>query len=59
MIVRRATVDDADGVARVLATVSEEDFIATQPPVDLEQRAGRFRDIIECGDPAGRVGRRR
>jgi RimJ/RimL family protein N-acetyltransferase len=36
----------------VLAAVAEENFIATQPPVDLEQRAARFREIIERGDPA-------
>jgi putative acetyltransferase len=53
VIVRRATVDDADGVARVLAAVAEETFIGTQPPVDLEERAGRFREIMERGDPAG------
>ena len=39
--------------ARVLAAVAEEGFLGAQPPVDLEQRAERFRSIIERGEPAG------
>jgi RimJ/RimL family protein N-acetyltransferase len=53
VIVRRARVDDASEAARTLAAVAEEDSIATQPPVDIDQRAERFREIIERGDPAG------
>jgi ribosomal protein S18 acetylase RimI-like enzyme len=52
-MVRRANVGDAEGAARVLAAVAEEDFIATQPPVDIEERAQRFRELIGGGDPAG------
>jgi RimJ/RimL family protein N-acetyltransferase len=53
VIVRRARVDDAGEAARTVAAVAEEDSIATQPPVDVDQRAERFREIIERGDPAG------
>jgi [ribosomal protein S18]-alanine N-acetyltransferase len=53
VIVRRARVADAVEAARTVAAVAEEDFIATQPPVDVEQRAERLREIIERGDPAG------
>jgi RimJ/RimL family protein N-acetyltransferase len=52
-MVRRANVGEAEGAARVLAAVAEEDFIATQPPVAIKQRAERFRESIERGDPAG------
>jgi GNAT superfamily N-acetyltransferase len=51
--VRRAANADATDAARTLAAVAEEDSIATQPPVDVEQRAQRFREIIDRGDPAG------
>ena len=53
MIVRRAHVGDAAAAARVVAAVAEEGFLGTQPPVDVEQRAERFRAIIERGEPAG------
>ena len=53
VMVRRANVADAAGAARVLVAVAEEDLIATQPPVDVDQRAQRFREILERGDPAG------
>jgi RimJ/RimL family protein N-acetyltransferase len=53
VIVRRARVDDVSEAARTVAAVAEEDFIATQPPVDVEQRADRFREIVERGEPAG------
>jgi putative acetyltransferase len=52
VIVRRAGVDDANEAARTVAAVAEEEFIATQPPVDVEQRAERFREIIQRGDPS-------
>jgi RimJ/RimL family protein N-acetyltransferase len=53
MNVRRAQIADAIEAARTVASVAEEDSIATQPPVDVEQRAERFREIIERGDPSG------
>jgi putative acetyltransferase len=53
VIVRRARVEDVSEAARTVAAVAEEDFIATQPPVDVEQRAERLREIIERGEPAG------
>jgi ribosomal protein S18 acetylase RimI-like enzyme len=52
VIVRRALTDDAGELARTVAVVAEENFIATQPPVDVVQRAERVREIIERGDPA-------
>jgi RimJ/RimL family protein N-acetyltransferase len=39
-------------MARVLAAVAEEGLIATEPPVDLEARAERFREAIEGDGPA-------
>jgi RimJ/RimL family protein N-acetyltransferase len=50
-------------MALVLAVVAEEGLVGTEPPVDLEARAGEFRETIEGGgraalwvlDDAGRV----
>jgi putative acetyltransferase len=53
MIVRRAQDADLDAAARVVAAVAEEGFLGAQPPVDLAERAERFRELIERGDPAG------
>jgi RimJ/RimL family protein N-acetyltransferase len=39
-------------MARVMAAVAEEELIATEPPVDLEARAQRFREVIEGEGPA-------
>jgi ribosomal protein S18 acetylase RimI-like enzyme len=39
-------------MARVHAALAEEGLIATEPPVDLEARAQRFRDLIEGEGPA-------
>jgi len=44
---------DATGAARTVAVVATEGSLATQPPVDIEQRAQRFREIVDRGDPAG------
>jgi GNAT superfamily N-acetyltransferase len=38
-------------MARIMATVAEEGSIGTEPPVDIEARAQRFRDAIEAGPP--------
>ena len=51
MIVRPATSDDAEASARLLAAVAEEGSIAAEPPVDVEARAEKFREIIESGGP--------
>jgi len=32
--------------ALVAAAVAEEDFLGLQPPVDLEERAQRYRELI-------------
>ncbi|WP_165966925.1 GNAT family N-acetyltransferase [Actinomadura sp. 7K507] len=52
MEVRRATVDDIDVMAHVLATVAEEGTLGTEPPVDLEVRGQRFRELIEGQGPS-------
>ena len=47
MRVRRALNGDVDDAARVVAAVAEEGFLGAQPPVDLGDRAQRFRELIE------------
>jgi ribosomal protein S18 acetylase RimI-like enzyme len=47
VIVRRARDADVDAAARIVAAVAEEDFLGAQPPVDLQQRSERFRELIE------------
>ncbi len=53
MQVRRATSDDAEAFAAVVAAVAAEDrWIGTEPPVDVEAFAERMRGEIEAGrDP--------
>jgi RimJ/RimL family protein N-acetyltransferase len=51
VLVRYATVEDAEPMARIMATVAEEGSIGTEPPVDIEARAQRFRDAIAAGPP--------
>ncbi len=36
----------------MVAAVAEEGFLGAQPPVDVEARAARFREILERGEPA-------
>jgi ribosomal protein S18 acetylase RimI-like enzyme len=54
VIVREATRDDVDGVAQVVAAVAPEGFLGAQPPVDLQERADRFRKTVE-GDGTARL----
>ncbi len=51
MIVRRARYEDLDAAARTVAAVAEEDVLGAEPPVDIDDRIGRFRDLIDRGDP--------
>lgn len=51
MIVRYATSEDAEAMALVIATVAAEGLIASEPPVDVEDRAQRFREAIEADGP--------
>ena len=44
VFVRKAKIEDVEDMAVVMATVAEEGLIATEPPVDLEAVAQRFRD---------------
>jgi putative acetyltransferase len=53
VIVRRARAADLDAAARAVAAVAEEGFLGAQPPVDLDERAERFQELIEREDPAG------
>jgi ribosomal protein S18 acetylase RimI-like enzyme len=46
--VRRARPDNARQVAELFASVAEErDGIATEPPVDVDERARRFADYVD------------
>jgi RimJ/RimL family protein N-acetyltransferase len=49
--VRKASSEDAQEMARVMAAVAEEGWIATEPPVDIEARAQRFQETIEDEGP--------
>jgi putative acetyltransferase len=49
MVVRTARPDEADEIARQYARMAEEGWIAGQPPIDVEERAERFRASIERG----------
>jgi RimJ/RimL family protein N-acetyltransferase len=51
MQVRPARPDEADEIARQYARMAEEGWIAGEPPVDLEERAERFRWVIEADAP--------
>jgi len=53
VIVRRAGVADVTDAARTVAAVAPEGFLGAQPPVDVEQRTERLRDVVERGHPAG------
>jgi putative acetyltransferase len=46
MRVRRATSEDAEAMAQVIAVAAEEGLIASEPPVDVAARAARFRAQI-------------
>lgn len=52
VFVRKAKVDDVEDMAVIMAAVAEEGVIGTEPPVDLEARAQRFRELIEGPEPA-------
>ena len=39
-------------MALIMAVVAEEGLIGTEPPVDVEARAQRFRELIEGPEPA-------
>ena len=52
MTVREATSADAEAMALVIAAVAEEGSIATEAPVDVADRARRFRETIEGEGPA-------
>jgi putative acetyltransferase len=47
VIVRNATSDDCEAIARVMAAVAEEGSIGAESPVDVQARARRFRETLE------------
>ena len=49
-MVRRATPQDADGFAAVVAAVAEEGWIGSEPPVDVAAFARRLREMLTEGD---------
>jgi RimJ/RimL family protein N-acetyltransferase len=51
VFVREALEQDAQPAAEVLAAVAEEGLISTEPPVDVDARADRFRGMLEPGRP--------
>jgi putative acetyltransferase len=51
MQVRPARVDETEEITRQYACLAEEGWIAGQPPVDIEERAERFRTAIESPPP--------
>jgi ribosomal protein S18 acetylase RimI-like enzyme len=51
MVIRRAVPDDALPMAMLMKEIAPEGFVGTEPPVDVEARAARFRETIETGDP--------
>jgi len=48
--VRRATPQDAESFAAVVASVAEEGWIASEPPVDVAAFAARVRTMLAEGD---------
>jgi [ribosomal protein S18]-alanine N-acetyltransferase len=51
MVVHRATTQDAEEFARVLATVAEEGLLATEAPVDIESWSAKARRTIDGPEP--------
>lgn len=49
MIVRRAEIEDADAMARIIAVVAEEGLLGSQPPVDVPARAQKFQEAFRLG----------
>jgi RimJ/RimL family protein N-acetyltransferase len=52
MIVRRARLEDARAMAMVIAEVATEGFLGSEAPVDVDERAQRFRRTIEEEGPS-------
>ncbi len=46
VIVRRAEIEDADAMARIIAVVAEEGLLGSQPPVDVAARAQKFQEAV-------------
>jgi ribosomal protein S18 acetylase RimI-like enzyme len=46
MQIRRATREDVEAMAGIIATVAEEGFLGAEPPVDVQGRADGFREAL-------------
>ena len=46
MVVRRATGEDIETMAEIIAVVAEEGSLGAEPPVDLQRWADRFREML-------------
>ena len=51
VVVRYATAGDAAAMALIMAAVAEEGLIGTEPPVDVNARADRFRASLKAPGP--------
>jgi len=51
VFVRRARIEDVEAIALIMAAIAQERLIGTEPPVDLEVQARRFREVIEAESP--------
>jgi RimJ/RimL family protein N-acetyltransferase len=51
VVVRYARTGDAAAMALIMAAVAEEGLIGTEPPVDVDARAQRFRASIKAEGP--------
>jgi RimJ/RimL family protein N-acetyltransferase len=52
VVAREARTEDVEAMARVTAEVAEEGLIAAEAPVDLAERAERFRAVLDSEGPA-------
>jgi len=53
VLVRPARIEDVDACVTVLAEVAREGLIATEPPVDVAERAAKAREAIDADGPDG------
>jgi putative acetyltransferase len=51
VVIRRATAEDALPMAMLMKDIAPEGYVGTEPPVDVEARADRFRETLEAGEP--------
>ncbi|MBV9195015.1 MAG: GNAT family N-acetyltransferase [Solirubrobacterales bacterium] len=49
--VRRARPEDSEAMAAIMAEVAKEGFLGAEPPVDVAERAERFREALLGPEP--------